>query len=122
METLVKNYISAYNHFDIPGMLAQLTDDVVFENLANGEITTRTTSKMEFAELANQSAKLFSERNQSLTAATQDNDLFIVHVSYKAKLAQDLANGMKAGQSISLQGRSEFAFRDGKICLIRDIS
>lgn len=31
METLVKNYISAYNHFDIPGMLAQLTDDVVFE-------------------------------------------------------------------------------------------
>lgn len=122
METLVKNYISAYNQFDIEGMLTLLTDDVVFENLANGEITTRTTSKMEFADLANQSAKVFSERTQSLTAATQDNDLFIVDVTYKAKLAQDLANGMKAGQSISLQGRSEFSFRDGKICLIRDIS
>ncbi|MEJ6472698.1 nuclear transport factor 2 family protein [Pseudoalteromonas piscicida] len=122
METLVKNYLSAYNQFDIPGMLAQLTDDVVFENLANGEVTTRTTTKLAFAELANQSAKLFSERNQSLQKATRDNDLFIIEVLYKAKLAQDLANGMKAGQTISLNGRSEFAFRDGKICLIRDIS
>lgn len=120
MENLVKGYISAYNQFDIDSMLEKLTDDIIFENHANGEVITRTTTKTQFAELVKQAAELFCERQQTISSTTADNDMVIVQSSYHAKLAHDLANGMKAGQTISLQGRSEYAFRDGKICFIKD--
>lgn len=37
-QALVERYIAAYNSFDIEGMLAQLADDVRFENHAGGQL------------------------------------------------------------------------------------
>jgi hypothetical protein len=37
-------------------------------------------------------------------------------------LASDLPNGMKAGETLRLNGRSEFTFCDGKIYRIKDVS
>ena len=45
---VIRNYISAYNSFDIAGMLACLSDDIEFKNIANGEVSAHTKSKAEF--------------------------------------------------------------------------
>jgi hypothetical protein len=45
-----------------------------------------------------------------------------VAIAYEAELAIDLPNGMKAGDRLSLAGRSEFRFRDGKISHLVDHS
>ena len=50
---VIRNYISAYNSFDIAGMLACLSDDIEFKNIANGEVSVHTKSKAEFEVLAN---------------------------------------------------------------------
>ena len=46
----------------------------------------------------------------------------IIEVAYEGVLASDLPNGMKAGETLRLSGRSEFTFRDGKIYRITDAS
>ena len=45
---VIRNYISAYNNFDIADMLACLSDDIEFKNITNGEVNTHTHSKAEF--------------------------------------------------------------------------
>jgi hypothetical protein len=45
-----------------------------------------------------------------------------LNYSLEGILAADLPNGMKAGESMHLEGRSEFGFRDGRIDRITDYS
>lgn len=52
---------------------------------------------------------------------TKDDQAFM-GIDYEGVLASDLPNGMKAGETLRLNGRSEFTFRDGKIYRIADIS
>ena len=39
---VIENYIKSYNDFDINGMTKDLTDNVVFENVSNGNVDLRT--------------------------------------------------------------------------------
>lgn len=41
-EGLVADYIAAYNRFDVAGMTAPLSKDVIFENIQDGVVTLRT--------------------------------------------------------------------------------
>ncbi|MBN2062515.1 MAG: hypothetical protein JW882_19080 [Deltaproteobacteria bacterium] len=50
------------------------------------------------------------------------DDQAFIDVAYEGVLASDMANGMKSGETLRLNGRSEFTFRDGKILRITDIS
>lgn len=36
-EHIIRSYINAYNQFDIPGMVANLHDNIVFKNIQDGE-------------------------------------------------------------------------------------
>ena len=57
-----------------------------------------------------------------MTAFRQDDSGASIDVDYEGVLASDLPNGMRAGETLRLTGRSEFAFADGRIVSIRDIS
>lgn len=46
----------------------------------------------------------------------------VIGIDYEGVLAADLPNGMKAGEILRLNGKSEFTFRDEKIYRITDIS
>jgi hypothetical protein len=43
-------------------------------------------------------------------------------ISYEAVLAQDIPDGPRAGDTLPLQGRTVFGFRDGAISTIEDYS
>lgn len=119
---LVVDYIEAYNRFDVAGMLAPLHDEVIFRNVTGGEVSLTIHGKAEFQAQAEQARQYFSQREQRVTDwQTADNRVEVL-IDYSAVAAIDLPNGLKAGDTLQLQGKSVFLFSDGKISAIDDIS
>ncbi|GIP23727.1 nuclear transport factor 2 family protein [Paenibacillus sp. J22TS3] len=119
---IIEQYISAYNSFDVEGMIGLMSEDCVFRNIAGGEMDTETKGIQEFKQLAEQSAGVFSSRCQTVTSYLESESGAEVEIDYKGKLAVDLPNGLKAGDQIQLKGRSKFELLDGKLVLIEDYS
>jgi len=118
----IERYLAAYNAFDIDGMMSVIHRDVRFKNVSGGEVNVTASGADEFRKLAERSRKLFSSRKQTMTSFDMKDDQVWIGVDYEGVLASDLPNGMKVGETLRLNGRTEFAFRDGKIDRITDIS
>jgi hypothetical protein len=121
-QQIIENYVRAYNGFDIEGMLAGMHKDVRFENISNGEVTLVTNGIAELKKQAKQAGEYFKEREQKITGMQHKNNLVEADIDYKATLAVDLPNGMKAGDTIEMKGKSVFRFRGDKIIELKDIS
>ena len=119
---LIEAYIKAYNNFDVNEMLANLHQDVVFQNISGGEINLQTAGIDEFKTQANSAITYFSERRQTITNWTFTNNTVRIEIGYSATVAQDLPNGLKTGDVLELSGASEFSFQNGKIIKIIDES
>jgi ketosteroid isomerase-like protein len=122
MEDLIRAYVDAYNAKDIPAMLALVDDHIIFENVSNTSGVTKTTSKQAFEQLARQSLPYFSERKQIIRFMVLSADSAAVEIDYQATLAQDLPNGLKAGEQLTLRGVSVFESQDGRMTRISDYS
>ena len=122
LKEAVTVYIEAYNRFDVDGMLAPLHEEVVFRNIANGEVSLTTTGKGDFRGQAEQATRYFSEREQRVTHWQLAGNRVKVAIDYCATVAMELPNGLKPGDTLRLQGKSVFRFDDGKIISIEDIS
>lgn len=121
-KVIVENYVSAYNDFDVAGMLANLHEEVVFKNVSGGAVTHETAGIDAFRDQAKQAAGFFSERQQMIENFVFSEDGCEIDIAYSAKLAADLPNGLKAGETISLKGKSIFRFEENKIREIQDLS
>lgn len=121
-KNLIENYVRAYNSLDIEGMLSGLHDQIVFKNISNGETTLELNGIEAFEDQARQVVGLFSEREQKITDFVCNEDIYEIEIDYHATFAADLPNGLKAGDTINLKGKSLFRFADGKIIEIQDIS
>lgn len=122
METLIKQYIAAYNAKDVPAMLALLHEVIVFENVSNTSGSTVTSGKAEFETLARQSLGLFQRRTQTIRSLTLGERTAAAEIEFEGTLAIDLPSGAKAGDVIALRGVTVFAFSDGKVARISDYS
>jgi ketosteroid isomerase-like protein len=120
---LIERYVTAYNAFDVPGMLATLHADVAFENIAGGELTAQANGIDAFCELAERGVTLFTTRRQTITDYAAEGDAgATIHVDYEGVLAADVGPTMRAGDTLRVAGRSTFQFRDGLIARIVDES
>lgn len=119
---LIEHYLLAYNRFDIDAMLAVLAHNVRFENHSGGQLKMVTEGIDAFGELARQSAQMFHEREQRLLELTFEDDVALASIGWRGVFAQDIPDGPGAGTELALQGRSEFAFEDGRIVRIIDRS
>ena len=122
LKEAVTVYIEAYNRFDVDGMLAPLHEEVVFRNIANGEVNLTTIGKEDFRGQAEQATRYFSEREQRVTHWQLVDNRVEVAIDYRATVAMELPNGLKPGDTLRLQGKSVFRFDDGKIISIEDVS
>ena len=122
MRALVDRYLDAYNRMDVAAMLATMQDEVVFENYTVGVLSVRTLGIAELRHLAESSRHLFSMRHQTITAWREDGDSAHASIHFEGTFAVDLPNGVRAGQTIALEGRSEFRQHDGKLIYIADYS
>ncbi|MBQ4876516.1 nuclear transport factor 2 family protein [Pseudoalteromonas luteoviolacea] len=119
---LINQYIESYNAFNIERMLSLLDDSIVFENEANGAVNVRAEGKLEFENLAKESAKLFSQRNQTVTNLIVNDTTAQINIDYSGVLSVDLPNGMREGDELTVQGKSYFEFKNEKISYIKDVS
>lgn len=122
MRALVDRYLDAYNRMDVDAMLATMQDEVVFENYTAGVLGMRTLGIAELRHLAESSRHLFSMRRQTITAWREDGDHGHARIHFEGTFAIDLPNGVRAGQSIALDGRSEFRQHDGRLIYVADYS
>jgi SnoaL-like polyketide cyclase. len=121
-KALITNYINAYNSFDIDGIVRLLHHDIEFRNISNGAVDTETKGIEQFRTLAERSAKFFSQRRQTVKDIIMNDDKAVIEIDYEAILASDLPNGLKAGQTIKMQGKSIFQMKDEKLIMIEDYS
>src|SRR4051812_36614098 len=112
---LIERYIAAYNAFDVPGMMALLHPDIVFENIAGGEVTASARGTDEFRALAEHAATLFTTRRQVITQYLPTPAGVTVEIDYEGVLAADLGPELRAGTTLRLTGRSVFEIREGRI-------
>jgi ketosteroid isomerase-like protein len=122
IKNFIYRYIDAYNNFDIDAMMGVLAPDIRFENVSGGEVNARTSGKAEFAVLARQSARLFASRKQTLKTIKIEGDSAFLEIEFAGVLAENLPNGLKAGETLALKGTSAFVFSNGFISSIVDKS
>ena len=122
MRALIDRYIDAYHRMDINAMLAVIHREVIFENYTGGTLSVRTIGMDELRHLAERSRHLFSARRQTITGYSEANGTAYVQIFFEGTFAIDLPNGVRAGQSIAMPGRSEFRERDGLLIYIADHS
>lgn len=121
-KTIIENYISSYNNFDVENMLKDLDENIVFKNVSDGEVNLTTAGMSEFRRQAEQAKNLFSEREQKITDWNFGENEVEIGIAYRGTLAADLPNGLRSGSKIELTGKSIFRFVNDKIISIEDIS
>ncbi len=120
---IIVHYINAYNAFKPKDMCKNMAEDVLFENIHDGNTTMSFKGKDAFLEQAMSVLDLFSSRNQTITSILHRNNSSEITIDYEAKLAKDLPNELKKGQELRLKGKSIFEFsEDGKIAKLVDVS
>ena len=121
-EKIIKDYINAYNNFDIEKMLTHLDEQIKFENISNGVTNMTLTDLNSFRKQAEQSKNLFTTRKQTIKSWTHQDNLTEIEIEYNAVLAIDIPNGLKKGDNLNLEGKSIFKFSGDKIIELTDIS
>lgn len=119
---LIERYLAAYNALDVPGMLSLLHSDVLFENIAGGQVTAAAQGLDEFRNLAERALTLFSSRRQTIREYAPAQDGATITVDFEGVLAADLGPSLHAGDTLRLAGSSTFHVREGRIARIVDES
>jgi len=110
----VSAYISAYNRYDVDGMMSPLADDVVFEHFTGDEVVVSVRGKTAFRRLAERAAAMLDDREISVLAMEEDGDTIVARVRYRGS--------PRGGPILAGEGRSVFVFRDGQILRVTDHS
>jgi hypothetical protein len=122
-EWLIKEYINAYNNFDVEGMLRHLDPNIQFENISNGQVSLSVNGREELRAQAEQATTLFKSREQVIKFFEHvDEDQTEVEIDFYGVLAADMANGLRKGSELNVSGKSIFKFSDDSIVEITDIS
>lgn len=120
LKKLIVKYITAYNDFDIDGMMSCFSDDCIFTAIAGGRQIKLCKNAKEFRQTAEQTAGFFQERKQTPASFIIDGANAAVEIRYAATIKVDLPNGLKAGQKLELVGVSVFTFKKDKIFKLTD--
>lgn len=120
VKELIRKYTEAYNSFDIEGMLSLLHEDIEFRNVSDGVVNVETKGIREFEQIAEQSKRMFSSRQQTVKDLKISDGVAEAGIDYEGVLAVDLPNGLKAGDALKLTGKSVFRVKENKISVIED--
>jgi ketosteroid isomerase-like protein len=121
-QSRIAQYVNAYNNFDVDGMTRDLDENIIFENISNGQLNLRTDGLAAFRKQAEAARQYFQKREQRITSWLFEEHKVTIDIDYSAILNVDLPNGLKAGDALELKGKSVFEFEAGKITYIVDIS
>ena len=121
-ESIIKNYVDGYNTFDVDKMVVDFDENVVFENIQNGETNMSLSGLTEFRQQAEQAKNYFTKRTQTIKSFSHLDNVTEIEIDYYAILGMDFPNGLKSKQELNLKGKSIFKFFGDKIIKLTDIS
>lgn len=121
-EDMINHYIAGYNSFDPDKMVAHFDDNIIFENVQNGQVNITLSGIQAFKDQAELTKNYFTSREQSIKSFKHSHNKTEVEIDYVAVLAMDFPNGLKEGELLTLKGKSIFEFKDNKIIKLTDIS
>ena len=121
-KALVTRFLDAYNRLDVDAMMDLVDPEIDFRNVSGGDLDTTAIGQEEFRVVAEQSAFLFSFREQTPTKFEVRGEVVCVDIDFAGTLATDISDELKAGTDFRVSGRSEFVFRDEKIYRLTDYS
>lgn len=119
---IVKKFIAAYNSLSVEIMITYLHPEIEFKNISGGIVNAHTKGIKEFNKLANSSIKIFKEREQKITSYTESDATVNVEINFRGILAIDLPDGLKSGETLVMNGKSTYVFKDNLIILLVDES
>lgn len=122
MKKIIDGYIKAYNEFDAKGMVRHLHRDMIFRNIANGEVTLELNGINAFKDQITQAFALFKKREMKILEQKFEGNTVENKVSFKGVLALDVSEELKKYDLIKLENKSVFKFKDGKVISIEDIN
>lgn len=122
MKRIIDQYIRSYNEFDADGMIRYLHRDMVFRNIANGEVTLELNGRIAFKAQIEQAFNLFKKREMKILEQKFGDNIVENKVDFKGVLAVDVSDELKKYDLIKVQNKSVFRFKDGKVISIEDIS
>jgi len=109
---LIEAYVAAYNRFDVDGMMAGLSEGVTFRHMQKGETLVTLEGRDALRDMAEDAAKAFAERKQTVLGMDRRGDDVVVEIAFVARLHD--------GPRVEGKGRSTFTITDGQIIAIRD--
>ena len=121
-QQIVEHYVNSYNSFDVAGMLKNLDQEIIFENMSNGVVNLRTDGIKDFRIQAEAATQYFKERTQKIVSWTYSDTTVTIMIDYKAILNMDLPSGMKNRDTLEMRGQSQFEFKNDRIVKILDVS
>jgi len=121
-EQIINNYVDAYNHFDIDGMLIHLDHGILFNHISEGKINMTIEGLTAFKAQAEQAKSMFSEGQQQIIQFRHEDRQTEIDLKYRATLAVDLSDELKKGSKLELKGKSIFTFSQDKITAITDVN
>jgi len=122
MKRIIEEYISAYNKFDVDGMIRNIDEDIEFKNITNGEVNAQLNGKDIFKKQLEQSNALFKKREMNITEQVINGDTVENEINFKGVFAIDVPDGPKSGELLKLKSKSVFKFKKGRIVSIEDIN
>jgi len=121
-EEIIRNYINAYNNFNVDDMIRVMHTEIEFINITSGETSLTLIGIDAFKAQAEETCRMFKERQQEIISIFYGDNHVEVDMHYKGIFAIDLPNGLKAGDPIEMKGKSVFQFHDGLITKLVDMS
>lgn len=122
MKRIVDQYVDSYNRFDLDGMTRNLHRDIVFKNIADGEVTLELYGKPAFKTQIEQAFSLFKKREMKIVEQKFGDDVVENKVDFKGVLGVDVPEGPKENDLLKIQYKTVFRFKNGRIIAIEDIN
>ncbi len=122
-EKIIRDYITAYNNFDVNGMTKDMADNIEFINVTSEEITLELNTKEDFILQAEEATHIFKEREQTILNIYIEGNTAEVELNYRGVIGKDVMESLKTDDIIEVKGKSFFTFNEaGKISSLKDIS
>ena len=115
MKYIVQKYITAYNNFDIEGMMSYMHTDCIFESKTNGKLTFSTKGKHSYRLICAAAKNNYIFRKQIIEGFRTIGESVEVDLYFKASLALDIPELGKKGEQIAFETKSIFEFKNGLI-------
>ncbi len=115
---MVVDFLDAYNAKNVDGMLADVTNDVMFRHYCDAGVLFKAEDKVAFEAAMREDVSAFTQRTHTVKTSMTMLGSTVLTTQFDARVGKDLSSGWVAGQDITLPGAAEFQFRDDKIANI----